>query len=101
MTAYRIIDKEERNAREEMILYTFSELKKQFEPDKEELPEEWSRWNEAQDIEDFRNYLEYFYEGDRVPFNFEEVEIDNLEELKRSNDFLKSGEFENVLWGLE
>ncbi len=101
MTAYRIIDKEERNAREEMVLYTFSELKKQFEPDKEELPEEWSRWNEAQDIEDFRNYLEWDYEGDRVPFNFEEVEIDSLEELKRSNDFLKSGEFENVLWGLE
>lgn len=101
MTAYRIIDKEERNTTEELILYTFSEVKKQFEPDREELPDDWSRWNEAQDIEDLKEYLGWSYEGDRVPFSFEEVEIDSLEELKRSNDFLKSGEFENVLWGLE
>ena len=101
MTAYRIIDKEERNTTEELILHIFLEVKKRFEPDKEELPDDWSRWNEAQDIEDLKEYLEWFYEGDRVPFSFEEVEVDSLEELKRSNDFLKSGEFENVLWGLE
>lgn len=101
MTAYRIIDREERNTTEELILYTFSEVKKQFEPDKEELPDDWSRWNEAQDIEDLKEYLEWSYEGDRVPYSFEEVEIDSLEELKRSNNFLKSGEFENVLWGFE
>lgn len=101
MTAYRIIDREERNTTEELMLYTFSEVKKQFEPDKEELPDDWSRWNETRDIEDLKEYLEWSYEGDRVPYSFEEVEIDSLEELKRSNDFLKSGEFENVLWGLE
>lgn len=101
MTAYRIIDKEERNTTEELILYTFSEVKKQFEPDKEELPDDWSRWNETRDIEDLKEYLEWSYEGDRVPYSFEEVEIDSLKELKRSNDFLKSGEFENVLWGFE
>ena len=101
MKAYKIIDRDERNATEELMLYTFSEVKKRFEPDKEELPDDWSRWNEAQDIEDFKEYLEWSYEGDRVPFSFEEVEVDSLEELKRSNDFLKSKEFENVLWGLE
>ena len=101
MTAYRIIDRDERNTTEELILYTFSEVKKRFEPDKEELPDDWSRWSEAQDIEDLKSYLEYSYEGDRVPYSFEEVEIDSLEELKRPNDFLKSGEFENVLWGFE
>lgn len=89
MTAYRIIDKEERNTTEELILYTFSEVKKRFEPDKEELPDDWSRWNEAQDIEDLKEYLEWSYEGDRVPYSFEEVEIDSLEELKWSNFFLK------------
>lgn len=101
MAVYRIIDRDERNTTEELMLYTFSEVKKQFEPDREELPDDWSRWNEAQDIEDLKEYLEWSYEGDRVPFSFEEVEVDSLEELKRSNDFLKSGEFENVLWGLE
>lgn len=94
MTAYKIIDREERNTTEELMLYTFSEVKKRFEPDREELPDDWSRWNEAQDIEDLKSYLEYSYEGDRVPYSFEEVEIDSLEELKRPNDFLKSGEFE-------
>lgn len=101
MTAYKIIDREERNTTEELMLYTFSEVKKRFEPDREELPNDWSRWNEAQDIEDLKSYLEYSYEGDRVPYSFEEVEIDSLEELKRPNDFLKSGEFENVLWEFE
>lgn len=63
MKAYRIIDREERNTTEELMLYTFSEVKKQFEPDKEELPDDWSRWNEAQDIEDLKEYFEWFYEG--------------------------------------
>lgn len=94
MTAYKIIDRDERNTTEELILYTFSEVKKRFEPDKEELPDDWSRWNETRDIEDLKEYLEWFYEGDRVPYSFEEVEIDNLEELKWSNFFLKLGEFE-------
>lgn len=101
MKAYRVIDKDERNARAELVLHTFEEVKQAFEPDKAELPEEWEKWEDVQDIEDLQKYLKAFYEGDAVPVSFEEVEVESLEELKRSNDFLKSEELENVLWGLE
>lgn len=101
MKAYRIIDKDERNARAELVLHTFEEVKQAFEPDKAELPEEWEKWENVQDIEDLQKYLEAFYEGDAVPVSFEEVEVKSIEDIKQSNDFLKSGELEDAMWGFE
>lgn len=100
MKAYRIIDKDERNARAELVLHTFEEVKQAFEPDKAELPEEWEKWEDVQDIEDLQKYLEAFYEGDAVPVSFEEVEVKSLEELKRLNAYLNSDELENALWDM-
>lgn len=70
---YHIIDLSERNAREELKEYTFEELKNFFEPDKEEFPEDWSEWVQAQDLFDLEKFLEVEADGMAVHFKFEEV----------------------------
>lgn len=70
---YHIIDLSERNAREELKEYTFEELKGYFEPNKEELPEDWELWAQVQDLFDLENFLETEADGMAVHFKFEEV----------------------------
>ena len=40
---YNLIDLTERNAAAELKKYTFEELKNFFEPNEDELPEEWDK----------------------------------------------------------
>ena len=54
---YRIIDKYERNAEQELKEYSFAELKAKFEPDKSECKEYWEKWNKIEDLTDLKNYL--------------------------------------------
>lgn len=44
MKAYTIIDKNERNAQSECVLYTFKELKELFKPEEEETVANWEEW---------------------------------------------------------
>ncbi len=70
---YHIIDLSARNAREELREYTFEELKNFFEPDKEELPEDWKAWAQVQDLFDLEEFLEVEADGMEVHFKFEKV----------------------------
>lgn len=73
MMKYRMIDKRERDVREELKEYTFEELKAYFEPNKEELPEYWEKWNEIKDLYDLEEYLKWESDGMEVPYSFEEI----------------------------
>lgn len=53
--------------------YTFEELKAYFEPNKDELPKYWEKWNDVQCILDLENYLRWEYDGMAVPYSFESV----------------------------
>lgn len=77
MKKYHIIEKDNRNAHEELKSYTFEELKKFFEPSEElkaddlELAE---KWDEVKDVEDLREYLKFEADGMRVEYIIEEEE---------------------------
>lgn len=73
MKKYHIIDLSERNARSELKEYTFEELKDFFEPDKEELPEDWAEWVKVQDLFDLERFLEKEADGMSVHYKFEVV----------------------------
>ena len=75
MKRFRMIDKRERNAKQELKQYTFQELKAYFEPNKEELLKSWEDWSEIKDLYDLEKYLENEAEGMNVPYEFEEVEV--------------------------
>lgn len=53
--------------------YTFEELKAYFEPNKDELPKYWEKWNDVQCILELENYLRWEYDGMAVPYSFESV----------------------------
>jgi hypothetical protein len=91
MKTYHIIDKYALdNAIGELLHYTFEEVKNGFEPDVEEFPEEHKKWSETENIDDLREYLKYFYEGDEVPYSFEEDEVDSYEAMKRANEYFRT-----------
>lgn len=73
MSKYNIIDKNNRNVILELKEYTFEELKAYFEPNKEELPEYWKKWNDIEDIIDLEFYLNEEYYGMEQPYLFEEL----------------------------
>lgn len=68
---YHIIEKHNRNAREELKLYSFDELKDFFEPN-EELDESHSEWEEIEDLFDLREFLEHEADGMEVEYIIEE-----------------------------
>lgn len=72
MERYNIIDKRDRNAYNELKIYTLETLKALFKPEKEECPEEYEVWKQIADIEDLKDYLqEHVYgNGMEVPFIF-------------------------------
>lgn len=71
---YNIIDKRARCVYGELEEYTFDELKAYFEPDKEELPEYWEKWNKIKSLFDFEEYLDFEAGGMENPYIIEEVE---------------------------
>lgn len=89
---YRIIDKNARDVRAELKEYTFEELKAYFEPNKEDLAEEWEKWSEVTDLFDLKWYLEYEYDGMEVPYEFEEVQTASMsfKELRISSGMNKT-----------
>ena len=106
---YNLIDLTERNAAAELKKYTFEELKNFFEPNEEELPDEWDKWSQIDDLYDLKEYLAFLAQGMAVHYEFEEVpeDIDILiadgctkEEAKKS---LKNGAivFEDLEENLE
>ena len=97
MKAYTIIDKNERNAQSECVLYTFKELKEFFKPDEEEAVTNWEEWGKLQDVDDLQAYLIKSYDGMACPYSFEAVEVENLEQLQRMNEYLYSNELKEEL----
>lgn len=68
---YHIIEKHNRNAREELKSYSFDELKDFFEPNKE-FEESHSEWEEIEDLFDLREFLEHEADGMEVEYTIEE-----------------------------
>lgn len=68
---YHIIEKHNRNAREELKSYSFDELKDFFEPN-EEFEESHSKWEEIEDLFDLREFLEHEADGMEVEYTIEE-----------------------------
>lgn len=68
---YHIIEKHNRNAREELKSYSFEELKDFFEPN-EEFEESHSEWEEIEDLFDLREFLEHEADGMEVEYTIEE-----------------------------
>lgn len=89
MKAYHIIDKRESDSTLSLIYYTVEDLKNQFEPNQEEMPEEYDRWLKVRDVEDLKEYLESIYYGCEVPYDFEEHDVKSVQELERANGFYK------------
>lgn len=58
-------------------IYSFSALKMFFMPseeNKEDCPEEWEKWLDAQDSYDLENLLNYVYDGLSVPYHWNVIE---------------------------
>ena len=68
---YHIIEKHNRNAREELKSYSFDELKDFFEPN-EEFEESHSEWEEIEDLFDLREFLEHEADGMEAEYTIEE-----------------------------
>lgn len=82
MKIYHIIDKNERSAREELKPYTLEGLKAGFRCDEEDFPEELTEELEnVKDIMDLEEYLKHEYNGDFIPFTFEEEEDETVDVL--------------------
>ena len=64
---YHIIEKHNRNAREELKSYNFEELKDFFEPN-EEFEDLHSEWEEIEDLFDLREFLEHEADGMEVEY---------------------------------
>ena len=77
MKKFRLIDKRERNANEELKEYTFEELKTYFEPNKEDLPEDWEEWSKIEKLFELEKFLEFEAQGMAVPYEFEEIEVED------------------------
>jgi hypothetical protein len=73
---YNLIDLTERNTAAELKKYTFEELKNFFEPNEEELPDEWDKWSQIDDLYDLKEYLSFLAQGMAVHYEFEEIPED-------------------------
>lgn len=90
MKTYHIIDNRESNVKGELVHYTFEQLKNYFEPDANELPEEYKEWQNIHDLYDLESFLQKSYAGMEIPYTFEEVEeFESLEQMESANSFLK------------
>lgn len=73
MPKFHIIDLDHRDAREELKEYTLQELKKYFEPNADDLPRHHEKWEEVEDIDDLREYLDFEADGMRQHYKIEEA----------------------------
>ena len=71
---YRIIDVNERNAASNLKEYTLEQAKAFFEPDEDDLPGYHEKWEEIEDVDDLREYLEWEAAGMSQHYKIEEVE---------------------------
>lgn len=90
MKTYHIINTSDRSTRSELIHYSFEQVKNYFRPDKEEFPEEWEQWNAISDIADLEEFLNDITAGEEQPYQFEEDEVDSMEDMEKANRFLRS-----------
>lgn len=71
---YNMIDKRDRNAREELKEYTFQELKgyfkPEYDPDYSGYSDILNRWEQVRDIEDLLEYLNEEADGMDQPYSF-------------------------------
>lgn len=91
MKTYHIINKEERHAISECKYYTFEQLKEYFEPNKEDFPELHKKWKNVTDVLGLEDYLELEANGMNQPYQFEEDEVENIEDMERRNYALRWG----------
>lgn len=98
LKTYHIIDKRERS-NNELIHYTFEEVKQYFKPSVEQydtediaaFEEAYAKWYEVKDVDDLRDYLQQDYGlGTEVPYIIEEDEIEDEEARQRANDFFRN-----------
>lgn len=54
---------------------SFVKLKNYFEPDENELPEEWDKWEQIDDLDDLKEFLREFDNGVEF-FEFKEIPED-------------------------
>lgn len=94
MKTYHIIDTRNRSMRNELKHYTFDELKAQFEPgedEKQDLSEEYEKWQNIKDLFDLEEFLEEQAAGMEQPYVFEEDEVEDTGTMKRANSFYAVG----------
>lgn len=87
---YHIIDKRGNDSRSELKHYTFDELKAQFEPsedEKQDFPEVFEKWKKIQDLFDLEEFLEDQADGMEQPYTFEVDEVEDIDAMKRANNF--------------
>ncbi len=95
MKMYTVIDKDERNAVLELMLYTFEELKEGFKPEydpdysKESYLADLAEWEEISDISDLEHYLN---DREMNHYEFKTEEVESLEAAKRRNEWWSSDE---------
>lgn len=68
-----------RTNEESEIFDSFVKLKNYFEPDENELPEEWDKWEQIDDLDDLKEFLREFDNG---------VEFFEFKELPENIDIL-------------
>lgn len=82
------------DTRDELKHYTFEELKNVYDPrksldaedfDVETFDEICCRWAEIDDLSSLEDYLEWWYEGNAVPYKFKEDLVENIKEKERIN----------------
>lgn len=56
--------------------YSFEELKKLFEPEREDLPDEWEIWEMVTSIEELKEFLKNELEIEYGRYEFEEIPSD-------------------------
>lgn len=74
---YRIIDKYERNVREELKEYTFEQAKDFFKPSDEsaaDSPELLEKWESVEDLFDLNEFLAFEADGMEVRYRIECVD---------------------------
>lgn len=102
MKTYHMIDKMDAHsadsAREELVHYTFEELKDFFKPDADnyygemeaynEKLESWEKIKNLCDLEDF--LIEDYGAGEPIPYEFEEDEIEDEDARQRANRYFRT-----------
>lgn len=96
MKKYHMIDKTERNTREELKMWTLEELKAYFTIDDEDFSNA-DKMDKVQDIDDLENLLREEADGMEVHYEFEEVEGESNIKMWRKNAMLSQQKMAAVM----